>query len=714
MKKTKRYSILLIALLLAAAFLFSSCGAVPGYETTSPVETTKQAETGSPVETTVQPETSGKKPDTPPETGSVTLDFYALNDTHGNVNGSDLGIGIAQLSSYLKSRVAANPNTVFLSSGDMWQGSSESNNTEGKLMTEWMNSLNFASMTLGNHEFDWSGKAIEENAALAEFPILAVNIYYKATNTPVTYCEPSAMIERGGVKIGIIGAIGDCYGSISASQVSDVKFIKGNELTALVKAESEKLRAQGAEIIVYSIHDGYSNSTYTSADSAIPTMTAAQMRDYYDEELSNGFVDVVFEGHTHRTAVYKDKYGVYHLQAGGYSQAVSHVNMTFDRAEKSVKAVKAELVFTKKLPAQADDADTLKIIEKYKEQIGDVYAVLGYNGTRKDSYTLKQLSAQLYLKAGLEKWGDKYDIVLGGGYTSCRGAYLEAGDICYADIQELFPFNNNIVLCSVSGAKLLDNFINTTNVNYFIDLNAGVDTSKINPAGTYYIVTDTYNSDYTYNSLTVIECYDENGYYARDLIAEYIKEGNYGTKPAEGTISSLLAKADGEACEITATALAVCSQGILIGDSSGSLYVYGGSSYVNSVKVGDTVRVSGAMGTYSGSRQIASPTVKVISSGTYEQPAPKALSAGEMDAYVNKQNAAHDYVKITGKLNVSGKYYNITVPGAVLVGSACSPTGNGLAELNGKNVEITGYFLYVNGSSTRYFTIIATSYKEVK
>ena len=69
------------------------------------------------------------------------------------------------------------------------------------------------------------------------------------------------MIDQNGIQIGIIGAVGDCYSSISASQVQDIYFKTGGDLTALVKAESEALRAQGADFIIYAIHDGYESGS---------------------------------------------------------------------------------------------------------------------------------------------------------------------------------------------------------------------------------------------------------------------------------------------------------------------------------------------------------------------------------------------------------------------------------------------------------------------
>ena len=187
----------------------------------------------------------------------VYVDFYAINDLHGKFDDTQANNGVDELTTYLQNAYHTDDNVVILSSGDMWQGSSESNLTQGLLITDWMNQLDFASMTIGNHEFDWGEEFIEKNNELAEFPFLAINIYDIETNERVEYCEPSVMIERNGAKIGIIGAVGDVYSSISSDKTEGVYFKVDGELTALVKAEAQRLKDEGADFIVYSIHDGY-------------------------------------------------------------------------------------------------------------------------------------------------------------------------------------------------------------------------------------------------------------------------------------------------------------------------------------------------------------------------------------------------------------------------------------------------------------------------
>ena len=158
---------------------------------------------------------------------------------------------------------------------------------------------------------------------------------------------------------------------------------------------------------------------------------------------------------------------------------------------------------------------------------------IGVNSSRRDSTYLRNLVSELYLEAGLEKWGEQYNIFLGGGYISCRSPYyLSSGNVSYADLYNLFPFDNDIQLCSVSGASLLKQFINTDNENYFIDYSLYGEglVNNIDNNETYYIVTDSYSSDYGPNNLTVIESYNEDGYYARDLLKDYIVEGGLENK----------------------------------------------------------------------------------------------------------------------------------------------------------------------------------------
>ena len=461
----------------------------------------------------------------------VILDFYSVNDVHGKFANSEDFTGVDELTTYLKNAYETDDNTIILSSGDMWQGSAESNLTRGFIITEWMNDLDFVSMALGNHEFDWGSAHVANNAELAEFPFLAINVYERATDERAPYCEASVMIERDGIKIGVIGAIGDCYSSISASKVSDIYFKTGSELTALVKAEAESLRAQGAEFIVYSIHDGYEDSS-----NYIKDMSASSMNSYYDTSLSNGYVDLVFEGHTHQSYIHRDNYGVYHLQTGGDDEGVAHVELSLNYVTDEFSVSVLDIVDSYEYQSLADDPIVEFLLEKYAEELAIAEKLLGTSSSYRSSNYLRQKVADLYYQYGMEKWGDEYDIALGGGYLSVRSPYdIPAGNVYYGDLISIFPFDNDIVLCKISGYDLKYRFFETTNSNYFIsygDYGSSIK-NNINTSATYYVVVDTYSLDYASNGLTYVDTL-EVGKYARDLLAEYIEAGGFGTGAGTG------------------------------------------------------------------------------------------------------------------------------------------------------------------------------------
>ena len=448
----------------------------------------------------------------------IVIDFYAINDLHGQLFDSEDQPGVDELTGYLAESRAKDDYSVVLSSGDMWQGSSESNLTRGEMMTEWMNHIGVTSMTLGNHEFDWDEQYLYSNLAVADFPFLAINIYDVDTDKRVDYAQPSTIVECGDAKIGIIGAVGDCYSSISPDKVEGVKFKVGSELTALVKAESERLRNEGCDYIVYSIHDGLAKS----GNGLVMNNDLAAI---YDIVLSNGYVDLVFEAHSHYNYVLRDTSGVYHVQSGGYNSAIAHVEIELNYVTDTSRVSTAETVKSYIYGKSEPDGIVDKLKEKYKDTIAAGDELLGIADGYVSGDRLQQIVADTYIKFGVERWGDDYDIVLGGGYIGIRSPkHLESGSVYYRDIYSLFPFDNNMCLCSVSGRKLLDKFINTNNSTYYISYSDYGKGLKIDPNETYYIIVDTYSALYAPNGLTIIDKCEED-IFARDLLAQYIRDG---------------------------------------------------------------------------------------------------------------------------------------------------------------------------------------------
>lgn len=76
-------------------------------------------------------------------------------------------------------------------------------------MIELMNLAGYDLMAAGNHEFDFGTEQFLSNAALAQFPILAANVYRNGQPLLAGVQEGNngchTSIERDGVRIGFFG-----------------------------------------------------------------------------------------------------------------------------------------------------------------------------------------------------------------------------------------------------------------------------------------------------------------------------------------------------------------------------------------------------------------------------------------------------------------------------------------------------------------------------
>ena len=143
----------------------------------------------------------------------------------------------------------------------------------------------------------------------------------------------------------------------------------------------------------------------------------------------------------------------------------------------------------------------------------------------------------------------------------------------------------------------------------------------------------------------------------------------------------------------------------LIKTAEGYEYVFVGADATHTIKVGDNVKVDGEASVHNNVPQIINPTATVASSGNeVTHSSASVLDAAGIDAY-NAESGLFGYVKVTGLYTKSGNYHNLAFTGASRKGSLAYPASVP-AEFNGKNVDVTGYFVGISGSV--YFNILVT------
>ncbi len=449
-----------------------------------------------------------------------TIQIVSTNDLHGQVSKTDDYPGLASLTTKMQELASAGDRfNIFIDQGDLYQGTAEAGLSNGYNMDDFLLLNGYESTTLGNHEFDWGESRIKEHVDYSSTTVLANNIRYKDTNLSPDWATPYKLVSRNGVRIGIIGAVGDVESSISASKIKNLDILTGYDLTQQIIKDSNTLKDLGADFIILSIHDGD-----TKKKNNVATLP------YYDVSLlSKTYVDLVLEGHSHQNYAFYDYKGVWHLQnrGNGASFYLTKLNCKYQNGDYSVT-----LSTTKDTPyyysATSSKEDTLikEMDGWYKDNVyGKLQSeIIGYNVPYMYSSSFESLCSKLYYQYGIQKTqNSQYEITLGGGFIKTRTPYdLQGGTVVYGDVFNLLPFDNDLVLCSILGVDLKNKFIETQNQDYFVY--PTLNSSSISDTETYYILTDSYTSDYTYNNLTVIENYTLTDYkYARDLVSDHFK-----------------------------------------------------------------------------------------------------------------------------------------------------------------------------------------------
>jgi len=279
----------------------------------------------------------------PPRPVKITV--IGTSDLHGHI---DMLPVLGGFLANLRSSRAADA-IVLLDGGDMFQGTLESNLNEGAAVVQAYNHLGYDAAAIGNHEFDFGPVgdrstpagpaddprgALEARAAEARFPFLAANVIDSATKRPVAWpnVAPSRLIERAGVRIGIIGiATTDTPHTTMARNFAGLSIAP---LAPTIAAEAAALRKRGAQLVLVAAHAGgrcRDLDRPTDLSSCEPDQEIFQVA----RELPPGAVDVIVGGHSH-SGVAHEVAGTAVVQAFANGVAFSRVDLVVEPGGRGV------------------------------------------------------------------------------------------------------------------------------------------------------------------------------------------------------------------------------------------------------------------------------------------------------------------------------------------------------------------------------------------
>ncbi len=135
-----------------------------------------------------------------------------------------------------------NPDVLLFDCGDFSQGTPYYNLFQGELEIEMMNLMRYDAALIGNHEFDFGMDNLARLFSMANFPIICSN--YDVSNTMLKpYVKPYVIIERGDLKLGVIGVSPQLEGLVQADNYAGVTYEDpakaANTLAATLKNEED-------------------------------------------------------------------------------------------------------------------------------------------------------------------------------------------------------------------------------------------------------------------------------------------------------------------------------------------------------------------------------------------------------------------------------------------------------------------------------------------
>ena len=291
----------------------------------------------------------------------VNIKLLGTSDVHGRIVPWSYGADIedksgsyAQIATYVKDVRKNNKNVVLVEVGDAIQDNQIDVFAKDKKyykdhpIPKVLNEMNYDIFVLGNHEFNFGMKALDEILKDIKAKKLTANFYHKKNDK--RYIDATTIIEKDGVKLGIIG-LSTPMSAKFEEDTGNLKDMKFTSPTEEARTQVEKLKAKGVDAIIAVTHMGIDNEN---------NISDTGMRDVIN--AVDG-IDVVIAGHMHKDVPSETIKNTLITEPHRYGTVVSEVDLTFDiNDKKEVKLVKKE---SKTVPVKALEADK-KIVEIYK------------------------------------------------------------------------------------------------------------------------------------------------------------------------------------------------------------------------------------------------------------------------------------------------------------------------------------------------------------
>ena len=370
--------------------------------------------------------------------GDMEFTILHTNDVHAHLD--SIGRRATVIQEIRDERGAEN--VLLLDAGDVFSGTLYFNLFGGLADLDFMESLGYDAMCLGNHEFDKFDEVpdtLENFLAEADFPILCANFNFTKEPKLAERILPWTTLYVRGEPIGIFGLTTTETGEISSP---GKKIVIGEPLDAAKRA-IEALENEGVTKIIALTHLGWD----------------------VDLQLARDIegIDIIVGGHSHTvpdnypTVIDEDDTPTLVVQAGEYGKYLGRLDLSFDDAGilRNWEGVLIPIDDT-----VVEDAAYAARLADYRGPMDELMStVVGHtavdlDGERSHVRTGETNLGNLIADSMLAKASmvnATIAIQNGGGIR----ASIPAGDVTLGEVMTVLPFENRLVTFDLTGEGII-------------------------------------------------------------------------------------------------------------------------------------------------------------------------------------------------------------------------------------------------------------------
>jgi 5'-nucleotidase len=448
--------------------------------------------------------TASKKSYTAAELGTVAnsgnkaVQVLQLSDLHGAIEVGN-SFGAPLLVSNWNADRTANVATVAFTSGDNIGAAPPISTEFEELPTiETLNAMKLDAGAFGNHEHDRNLAHLQKVIGASDFQWVVSNYNpdsLDALKSGTKQAKSFTIIERGGVKIGVVGAntpetIEQVFpGNLDYTNAAGAKktITIDPGVTGVNQAIADA-KAAGAEIVIALIHQGWQENSDGGAKGVLNTM-AAQIKG----------AAAIYGGHSHQTfaTVIPGTSRVAPVVIGqtrnsGVEYTRTQICMKYGKVvgqsiEHVLKSASATINTGVLSTVTTQDVAAAALVKKYKDQltvrldikIGQVSGVFPRGGTPAVERSGETPMGNYIADLMRAKYKTDFVIQNGGGirdtfpaktYIPVNTALVRTGtgplDVTLGDALTVYPFGNQVATTVVTGENLWKALENGVGGNY--------------------------------------------------------------------------------------------------------------------------------------------------------------------------------------------------------------------------------------------------------